>query len=91
MSSGTAAQPRNYRFDGFELFPNQGSGLRKAGSRPATRVKPNASQAALHRLLRQLKSVSVTEHRQRIRARRRIVHCNYYRTIESSTAINRSP
>jgi DNA-binding winged helix-turn-helix (wHTH) protein/tetratricopeptide (TPR) repeat protein len=46
MSSGTAAQPRNYRFDQFELFPTQGS-LLKDGSRVPLNPKPLATLVLL--------------------------------------------
>jgi len=46
MSSSTAAQPRNYRFDQFELFPIQGS-LLKDGSRVPLMPKPLATLVLL--------------------------------------------
>src|ERR1039457_5134567 len=46
MSSSTAGQLRNYRFDQFELFPNQGS-LLKDGSRVPLMPKPLATLVLL--------------------------------------------
>ncbi len=46
MSSITASRPRNYRFDQFELFPNQGS-LLKSGLRVPLMPKPLATLVVL--------------------------------------------